>query len=86
MSEREMGMQVFEEQKSGDNLISAHLDGSFELIDKRLHIPLGEILRSSPQAPGENEYEELIPLQLRKELTFKRGYLKNNQVDSNAKC
>ncbi len=46
-----------------------------------------EEVKNAPEfIPTEESSMEIIPLQLRKEVAFKRGYKRDGQLDQNSKC
>ena len=45
-----------------------------------------EMMNSSDPTGGQDTWMDNWSLQLRKELTFKRGYMKDDVIDANAKC
>jgi hypothetical protein len=60
------------------------LNETYELIEEQLDSQFAEELKEANSNGGRDSWMEIVPLQLRKELTFKRGYMKGNVIDSNA--
>ena len=60
------------------------LNETYELIEEQFNSQVAEELKESNPNIGRDSWMEIVPLQLRKELTFKRGYMKDNVIDSNA--
>ena len=61
------------------------LNETYELIEEQLfNSQFAEELKEANSNGGRDSWMEIVPLQLRKELTFKRGYMKVIVIDSNA--
>jgi hypothetical protein len=67
-----------------EDLVPEQLNETYELIEERFNTEIDEELKESTPNGGRDSWMEIVPLQLRKELTFKRGYIKDNVIDSNA--
>ena len=67
-----------------EDILPDQLNESYELIEELFSSQVAEELNSLNPNGGGDSWMENMPLQFPKELTFKRGYIRDNVIDSNA--